>query len=178
MNRRKIYRFVFGYIIGVSIFGLFIPFLFYALSKAFSSSALHILPDNFETRLFIAIPLFCIGLIFAISSNAALLIEGKGGPTDAFNVSISPRTEKMVITGPYHYTRNPMAFGMLMVYLALSIYLNSILCLILWVILVLFIVIKIIPSEEKRLTRDFGKEYIAYKKKVPKLVPLTKMKGA
>jgi protein-S-isoprenylcysteine O-methyltransferase Ste14 len=177
MKRDKVFRFVAGYIVGLSIFGYLIPFLLYQLSQTFKSSEMLLLTNNIVARLLISIPIFCIGLVFAISSNAALFFTGKGGPTDAFDISISPRTEKLVMIGPYQYTRNPMVFGMLLVYFSLSVYLNSLLCLVLLLLLVPIIMLYIIPSEEKRLTQDFGEEFIAYKKKVPMLVPFTKKKN-
>jgi len=116
--------------------------------------------------------LLLIGIIFLLWSNLYLFQIGKGGPAEGMGVAISPRTKKLVISGPYRYCRNPMVFGALSVYLALVIYLNSISGLISLIILLCGAMFYLKYSEEKRLLRDFGSDYIEYRKKVPMIIPL------
>jgi protein-S-isoprenylcysteine O-methyltransferase Ste14 len=117
-----------------------------------------------------------VGVIFAIWSNIDLLRIGKGGPTDIFNIAISPRTKKLVISGPYRYTRNPMVFGMNSIYFAIAVYLNSLISLIFVILFLLVITIYLRLAEEKRLLKDFGNEYLEYKRNVSMIIPFLSKK--
>lgn len=79
--------------------------------------------------------------------------------------------QKLMIVGPYRYTRNPMVFGMLSIYIALAIIINSLSCVFMLVLMLPILVVYLKLTEEKRLTRDFGNEYLQYKKKTAMLVP-------
>lgn len=95
---------------------------------------------------------------------------------DAFNVSISPRSQKLVTTGPYKYCRNPMVFGTICVYISISIYVNSLHDLVVILLIIPFFILFLKLSEEKRLFKDFGEEFLVFKSKVPMLVPFTKFR--
>lgn len=78
--------------------------------------------------------------------------------------------EKLIISGLYKYVRHPMYIGYLFIALSEFLILGHplILAYILGAIpLVNILVIK----EEKTLERKFGKEYIQYKKRVPRWIP-------
>jgi protein-S-isoprenylcysteine O-methyltransferase Ste14 len=170
------WRLLLGYLIGFSVFVVLIPYLL--VSAAHNSdlwlNAPFISVD--AVRVAIALPLFFIGVLFAAWSNVFLFKEGEGGPVDAFNVSISPRSKYLVTTGPYKYCRNPMVFGTLCLYVSISVYLNSLHDLLVILLLIPFFVIFLIFTEEKRLLKDFGAVYLDYKSKVPMIVPFTKIK--
>ncbi|MBP6284153.1 MAG: isoprenylcysteine carboxylmethyltransferase family protein, partial [Paludibacteraceae bacterium] len=102
---------------------------------------------------------------------------GKGGPTEGLGVSISPQTKKLVTIGPYKYSRNPMVFGAFSLYVSIVIFLNSIIGLISLLILLLIAINYLRLSEEKRLYKDFGDEYIDYKKKVSMIFPIKRLKS-
>jgi protein-S-isoprenylcysteine O-methyltransferase Ste14 len=123
------------------------------------------------SRLIIAALLFIAGLIFAIWSNVVLVTNGKGGPIDIFNVAISPRTRQLVVTGPYQYTRNPMTLGAFCCYFGLAVYLNSLPDFI--ILSVLFVAARFYleETEERRLWKDFGKQYEEYRRQVPMIMP-------
>ena len=167
-------RYILGYTVSSAIFILLIPFGLFELSR--------VDPLVFETgfidsrfiRAVISGPIFMAGVIFMIWSNLALFKIGKGGPTDAFNIPISPRTKKLVTVGPYRYTRNPMVFGGFSLYLAIGIFLNSRICLISVILFLLLMVINLKLTEEKRLLKDFGDEYTDYKNRVPMIFPVKK----
>jgi protein-S-isoprenylcysteine O-methyltransferase Ste14 len=168
MKAQTIVRHLIGYFIGIFFFLLAIPYGLYCLSK---DACPILLPAGDSLRFVCALILGCVGLVFAFWSNAALLIRGKGGPTDAFNVAISPRTQHLVVTGPYRYTRNPMVFGAFSIYFALALYWNSQSALLVLAAFFIGVHFYLRATEEKRLLRDFGQEYETYRKSVPMIVP-------
>jgi protein-S-isoprenylcysteine O-methyltransferase Ste14 len=167
MNLPTLERYLIGYVIGFMVFMLAIPYGIYAIATTWYG------PDIFNPfiRIIISLLLVIIGLVFAVWSNIALLLKGKGGPTDLFNVAISPRTKHLVVEGPYKYTRNPMVCGAFSCYFAMAIYLNSVPAVI--GLIVFFIVVRFYlqETEERRLWRDFGKEFEEYRRHVPMIVP-------
>ncbi len=167
MNAQTLARHTLGFLIGGSVFILAIPYGLHAVAQAFPGP--NLLPP--PVRLVIASALGLMGLVFTLWSHAALIFKGRGGPTDLFNVEISPRTQHLVVTGPYRYTRNPMVFGVNSCYAALAIYWNSLLALGIWAVWVFLVVFYLKSTEEKRLLHDFGKEYEEYRQQVPMLVP-------
>ena len=92
MNKTEIIKHIKGYIIGFSLFILFIPILIFNIARMpMPLFQITIFTLNYINYV-IAIPLFLIGVVFAIWSNIDLFRIGKGGPTDVFNIVISPRT--------------------------------------------------------------------------------------
>ena len=169
---KNLYRYILGYLIGFSLFILLLPYGFYKLSELDFIFSGRILICCDILRYILASIFLLNGGIFAGWSNLFLFKVGKGGPTDAFGVSISPQSKKLVTTGPYKFSRNPMVFGALSLYAGTIIFLNSITASIAWVILLILVIIFLKKSEEKRLLRDFGEEYLEYKKKVSMIFPL------
>jgi protein-S-isoprenylcysteine O-methyltransferase Ste14 len=164
-------RHIIGLCIGIFIFLVFIPFGLIELSKI-DPSLRHYQGGHVLFRTIIALPFFIPGIGFMIWSNAMLLLIGKGGPTDGFNIAISPRTKNLVIIGPYCYTRNPMVFGAFCLYFAIAFFMISIVCLL---TVILFLVLTgpyLEFTEEKRLLKDFGEEYVDYKRNVPRIIPI------
>jgi protein-S-isoprenylcysteine O-methyltransferase Ste14 len=174
MKPLEIIRHVFGYIIGGALFALLIPYGIYVLSINIINLTPFSIPENNSIALIISGLLFIIGIFFVIWSNLYLFNIGKGGPTDAFGIIISPRTKRLVISGPYRYTRNPMVFGALSCYFGFALFLNSIITLGILVLCVFIIVIYLKNTEEKRLLHDFGDEFNKYKKQVPIIFPWPK----
>jgi protein-S-isoprenylcysteine O-methyltransferase Ste14 len=172
----KTYRLILGYLVGFSIFAVLVPFLLVGGARSDAPwLSLH-LGIALPFRLVIVVPLFCLGLLFALWSNVSLLITGKGGPTDVFNVAISPRSEKLVVTGPYRYTRNPMVFGAICIYCAVAVLLNSLSELLLILLCIPVFLVYLKQTEEKRLLKDFGEEFVSYRSRAPMLIPFTKRK--
>ncbi len=112
-----------------------------------------------------------LGLIYGIWSIITQNIIGKGGPVEIGNIEISPKTENLVVSGPYKNTRNPMLFGTLLMYLAFALYINSITSLILVCGFFAFMLTVVVKMEEKRLLKDFGNQYIEYRKRLSKFIP-------
>ena len=169
-------KYITGYIFGLIIFLLLIPFGLYELSKLDYLISGRVLINSVILRYIISVLIFLIGAYFMIWSNVFLFKIGKGGPASGFGVSISPQTKKLVTIGPYRYSRNPMVFGAFSLYVSIVIFLNSIIGLI-GLFIFLFIVIHYLRlSEERRLLKDFGDEYIYYKKKVSMIFPIRRYK--
>ncbi len=164
-------RHIAGYLIGFTLFMVLIPLGLYKLSQPdailHGKSLIHI----HSLRYILSATVFLTGAFFAVWSNICLFRIGKGGPTDAFGISISPQTKKLVTAGPYRYSRNPMVFGAFSIYISLVILLNSLNGLILLILLFFPVALFLKKTEEKRLLKDFGDEYIEYKKRVPMIFP-------
>ncbi|WP_022664931.1 methyltransferase family protein [Desulfospira joergensenii] len=172
-SRQKsgILRHAAGYFIGIGLFLILIPLGIVSLaSSEYRIFSIPILP-YLPARVILSALFFIPGAVFVLWSNLFLFSRGKGGPTDIAGLSISPRTKKLVMEGPYRYTRNPMVFGVHSIYAALSLYLNSLGCLLVLILFFLTVVRLVVLKEEKRLEKDFGSEYAAYRKKTPMFFP-------
>lgn len=167
-------RHIIGYIIGFSIFILAIPAIIYSIPRIEHGFFSRPIINSAIILLFPATILFLIGLIFTIWSNYDLFKKGRGGPTDVFNIEISPRSKKLVVTGPYRYTRNPMVFGVNSMYFAIALMVNSLASLFFCSSFLIIIIVYLKQTEEKRLLKDFGDEYYNYKERTPMIIPFTK----
>ena len=173
MTGARLARLVAGYLLGGGIFLVCIPWL--ALYCARLVDRLLALPQPFSpvVGLGVFIPLVAFGLFWAAWSNVYLMVKGRGGPAETFGVAVSPPTQRLVVSGPYRYTRNPMVFGALTVYLSTGFLFRSIsLLVIMFPILCLLSYVVIAWGEERRLQREFGEEYSLYRQRVPRYLPL------
>jgi protein-S-isoprenylcysteine O-methyltransferase Ste14 len=103
--------------------------------------------------------LVAVAIVVAVWAEIAFLIAGTA------TLPISP-TSRVVTTGIYARTRNPMYLGMSLFTAGLAFVFNS-----LWFVIVLplavYAVTKLaIEPEEAYLERKFGAEYLDYKSKV------------
>jgi len=165
-------RFLAGYLVGFALFIVLIPYGFYRLSQWDALFPGRVLICSDALRYVLSAVFLIAGVVFAAWSNLFLFTVGKGGPTDAFGVSVSPQTQKLVTSGPYRYCRNPMVFGAFSLYASVVIFLNSIEGLLVLLCFLLLGILFLKKSEEKRLIRDFGEEYLEYRKKVPMIFPI------
>ena len=78
------------------------------------------------------------------------------------------KVNKLVTSGIFKYSRNPMYLGMLMVVLSTSIFYLNIYSILTPFLFVLWINKFQIKREEVFLTKKFGKEYLSYKNKTRK----------
>jgi len=102
-----------------------------------------------------------LGLTLAIFSVRAFHRAG----TDV--VPGHPATA-LVITGPYHITRNPIYVGFVLVYFGLSIVLTSIWVLVLLIPVLMILQRGVVMAEEAYLERKFGDAYRHYTERVPR----------
>jgi protein-S-isoprenylcysteine O-methyltransferase Ste14 len=172
VKSRKIVRHILGYSIGITLFFAAVPFCLFRISANFDGSIGFVIFTTDTIRIIVSSIFFFVGIIFAVLSNIYLFSIGKGGPTDAFGIAVSPRTRALVMQGPYRYSRNPMVFGAFMVYLSVSFYLNSIATLVTVLAGSILFTVYLKAVEEKRLMKDFGTEYEHYRRQVSMIVPL------
>ena len=77
-------------------------------------------------------------------------------------------TNKLVTSGIFKYSRNPMYLGMLMIIISTSIFYLNIYSILTPFLFILWINKFQIKREEVFLTKKFGKEYLSYKNKTRK----------
>ena len=168
---RETLQYVIGYLIGGLLFLIGIPFGLYQVSRSFDHLiGLQLIPVS-GLRLALAVLLLLVGLLFAFWSMVVQYTIGKGGPLEVANIEVSPKTQNLVVTGPYRYTRNPMLFGACVIYYAIAIYLNSLIAIAIVTLFMIFMLIFVIPTEERRLLKDFGIDYEEYRQRVSMFVP-------
>jgi protein-S-isoprenylcysteine O-methyltransferase Ste14 len=111
-------------------------------------------------HLLIFAPLFVMGAWFGI----------KGVTETTLKVAETHRPVRIVTTGVYSIVRHPQYLGGLLAHIGFSFLLSALYSL-LSTPLIVALIYFISRKEESELTREFGKEYIEYKKRVPMLIP-------
>ena len=146
---------------------------FYALfTVLFVVVALHV--DKFlklpkflpkTLNLILSLPILSLAF-FMMGWSVYNFLKVKGTP-----VPFNP-PPKLVTTGPYAYTRNPMLTGIFLLLFGLSIFFCSISLVILFTPLFIFInAWEVKRIEEPELEKRFGEEYVEYKKQTPMFFP-------
>jgi protein-S-isoprenylcysteine O-methyltransferase Ste14 len=109
--------------------------------------------------------LIAVGIALFIWTVTLFDREGEGtlAPWD--------RTRRLVVLGPYRHVRNPMITAVLCVLLGEAALLGS-LPLLAWAAIFFVVNAAYMPLvEERNLERQFGEEYLAYKRHVPRWLP-------
>jgi protein-S-isoprenylcysteine O-methyltransferase Ste14 len=104
-----------------------------------------------------------VGLVgWLCLDGAAMLLFHRAG------TSVAPGrpVRKLVTSGPYRMTRNPMYVGMTFLYLGLALSLGATLSLALLPAVLLMIDRMVIAREERYLEERFGEDYRAYRRRV------------
>jgi protein-S-isoprenylcysteine O-methyltransferase Ste14 len=87
-------------------------------------------------------------------------------------------TQKLVVKGPYAYTRNPMTLGAALFYLGVGVWLGSLPVIGMVLLIFASLLVYIFHHETKELAQRFGADYLAYKQNTPFLFPrFRKKKG-
>jgi protein-S-isoprenylcysteine O-methyltransferase Ste14 len=131
-----------------------------------------LLSNNFEVYSFemgviryLGIIPIMTGILFYFWSALDFALIGKGTPAP-----IDP-PRNLVIRGPYHYVRNPMYAGGILILIGEALLFGSaaltIYTFFIWLAFHLFIVL----YEEPHLRKRFGPDYEAYTNKVPRWIP-------
>ena len=151
---------IFGYLLGLVIFVIGIP----ALMWLVSGRAWPYVPDSVVLCVIGVLFAVC-GLVLSIYSIIYMRIVGKGNPFDAYGHELAPRTMNLMTGGPYSLCRNPMLVGIYLYDTGILVWLWSVLPLLIFLVEVILLTLQV-KSEEKRLEKDFGQDYLDYKKRV------------
>ena len=90
--------------------------------------------------------------------------RGGGGP------GLEAPPERVVSTGPYAYTRNPMYLGHILYLIGLTLTLNSLLAALITVGNIIWFHSRVL-SDEKKLAQLLGEPYIEYTGRVKRWIP-------
>ena len=154
-----------GYLLGLLIFVIGIP----ALMWLVSGRGWPYVPDS-ALRVVIGVLLAVGGLALSIWSIVYMRVVGKGNPFDAYGHEVAPRTSQLMTDGPYGLCRNPMLAGIYLYDVGVLVWLWSVLPLLVFLVEVVLLTLQV-RSEEKRLEKDFGKDYLDYKSRVGRYFP-------
>jgi len=90
--------------------------------------------------------------------------HGGGGP------GLDTPPERLVVTGPFAYTRNPMYLGHIIFLIGLTLALKSLLGALMTVVVASWFHYRVLGDEEK-LAQQLGQPYIAYTASVKRWIP-------
>lgn len=109
--------------------------------------------------------LLALGFLLVIWTILLFYATGKG--------SLAPWNpiDKLIITGPYAYVRNPMLFGVFCILFAETLFFQSQALLIYTLIFIVINAVYFPLSEEKGLLKRYGEDYAEYKRNVPRFLP-------
>ncbi|MEX0290039.1 MAG: isoprenylcysteine carboxylmethyltransferase family protein [Flavobacteriaceae bacterium] len=118
------------------------------------------LKQPFQSNHYLGAMIFLLGLIIMLWCITSFAVKGKGtlSPVDP--------TKKLVISGLYKFSRNPMYVGVVLILIGEAIFFQS---RELWLyVIAVFVAFNLFAMlvEEPRLRRDFGEEYRNYCKRV------------
>jgi protein-S-isoprenylcysteine O-methyltransferase Ste14 len=146
------------------LFACFLALFFigaYFTDKWLNLPAIVYQPWNLVLGLLLVVP----GAL-AVTWTYVQFFRARGTP-----VPINP-PQKLIITGLYVYSRNPMLIGIFLVFFGMGVLTGSIsLTFIFSPLLVLFFYFQITKVEEKEMELKFGQDYLEYKKRVPRFFP-------
>ena len=148
-------RDLFGYLLGLIIFIIGIPYVMYLASGS---------PNLAEIgwiQLVMLIIFAILGIGLSVWSIVYMKTVGGGNPFDAFNHEVAPRTNVLMTDGPYGVCRNPMLLGVFIYHIGVFIALLSIGAIIVFIIEILIMNVQV-RKEEQRLMNDFGNDYREY----------------
>jgi protein-S-isoprenylcysteine O-methyltransferase Ste14 len=105
------------------------------------------------------------GLFFAWWSIGMQLFKANGTP-----LPMIP-TQKLLISGPFRYCRNPMTFGTICAYGGVAVAVGSLVSLFTVALCVGLLIVYLKRIEEYELAARFGQDYLEYKAKTPFMIP-------
>ena len=132
--------------------------LILVISTFFSSNKIDLIYIPFQTL--ISIFILFIGILILINP----VLKFKRSKTTINPIKFK-KVNKLVTSGIYKYSRNPMYLGLLMIVVSSSIYYLNIYSILTPLFFYLWINRFQIKREENFLIEKFGKEYLSYKNK-------------
>jgi len=114
----------------------------------------------YPINIFVSIIFLTIGFSLAIWSNFEIYRSGKGSPVPLKGT----HTIELVVKGPYKYSRNPMVFGYILIWIGLGFLFNSVFIIFGFTFIITILLIVVVKLwEEKNMTKRFGKSYLSIK---------------
>jgi protein-S-isoprenylcysteine O-methyltransferase Ste14 len=123
-----------------------------------------VLNQPMQSLQYVAVLIFFVGVSITLICIISFAIRGQG------TLSPADPTKKLVVTGLYRFSRNPMYIGVLLILIGETIFFQSISLLIYSFCIFLMFNAFILFLEEPRLRKDFEKEYEQYCKTVRKWI--------
>ena len=164
MNKKILTNTVLTLLIGTPVFLGLIPYgIFYFSRLLDNRNGFSHFYTTTGWKIF-AVLLMLTGFYFALSS-IILMIKNMGIPT-----SVAPKGHLMT-GGVYSLSRNPMAFGTILLYAGFAIYIQSFSAVLIVFVFSMLLVTYIKTVEEKKMEEKFGDQYLEYKKRVSMLFP-------
>ena len=120
------------------------------------------------------IPIFAIpwvagislGFVCIIPAIIILIAARKAFREHRTTMLPNHRSRKLLVKGPFRYTRNPLYLGIILLYAGLAFGTGSVWSLLFLPLVIIWLYYVAIFPEEKNLEQQFGEEYIRYKKSV------------
>jgi protein-S-isoprenylcysteine O-methyltransferase Ste14 len=102
-----------------------------------------------------------VALLLALDTSAMLRFLRGGTP-----VNPARPARRLITTGPYRFSRNPMYLGMACAYAGAAVATGVLWALAVLPVVLLVIDFLVIPREERHLAKLFGEEYEDYRRRV------------
>ncbi len=118
---------------------------------------------------FVGFSTFCCASLLGLTSSFFLVRDGAGTPLPL------DQTNHLVMSGPYHFVRNPMAIAGIGQGISVAIIFQSIAILVYSVLGALVWQLVVRPIEENDLLTRFGKSYLDYRQRVSCWIPTFKL---
>jgi protein-S-isoprenylcysteine O-methyltransferase Ste14 len=140
----------------------------------------------FTGRSYTPIPFLLVMIIFAQPTLMTMIIGfvlvalgesirfwGVAYAGSLTRVTGSVGAPEVIVTGPFAYVRNPLYIGNMLTYIGIGVMANALFP---WLIIAAavwfaFQYFQIVLGEEEFLAKEFGEEYVNYKKNVPRFIP-------
>ncbi len=118
-----------------------------------------LLATFFLFPLAIGLPIIGVGVFFLIWAGRTMRLAGTSpNPTKP--------TTKIVVEGPFRFSRNPIYLSFTLIYLGITIATNALWPLLLLPVVLVIVQLRALYPEEKYLEQRFGEEYLRYKARV------------
>ena len=124
-----------------------------------------IISPEFSFKFTLMLFLLALGFFLVIWTMCLFATVGKGTPAPWDPI------DKLIVTGPYAYVRNPMLCGVFCILFAETLLFQSKALLIYALIFIVINAIYFPLSEEKGLLKRYGEDYAEYKRNVPRFLP-------
>lgn len=119
----------------------------------------------FSLEFILMLFLLALGFFLVIWTMRLFAAVGKGSPAPWDPI------DKLIVTGPYAYVRNPMLSGVFCILFAEALFFQSQALLIYTLIFIAINAMYFPLSEEKGLLKRYGEDYAEYKRNVPRFLP-------